>query len=421
MIAALLFTLSVSTADNVRAMAMLQDWVRAVENHNVGERDEPLALIGAWTFEDLDLVLPYVEALIDLPLTNNARNNSPRVTRRRSISNNDLAAIRELVKQLQARVSFDLFRKHAALLHTDVALLMSSVIEVPPPPPRASRPTNQPRAVDVMSYDGRVESFAAANPHWQFAMNSLEALPAKPSRDPLVAQWYRAIGAHFAERHSYSDAMRHFDRARGIVADDPDVLFGEACLQETLGSPRNQNFVRSTTLPNGMMFLGIDTPAVHFKRAEALLKRALSARPEFVEARLRLGRVLAAQKQFAEALPHFQQVVKDAQDPALTYFAHLFAGDAALALDRAADALPSYEQALKLQPNAQAAHLGLGAALRMLGRREAALDAVLATIAIEPRTRDSFDEPWWEYYEGDAANVVDLLAALRAPFQAGRQ
>ena len=52
--------------------------------------------------------------------------------------------------------------------------------------------------------------------------------------------------------------MRHFERARRVVPDDPDVLFGEACYQETLGAPRMQNLNRVTTLPNGLVILGVD-------------------------------------------------------------------------------------------------------------------------------------------------------------------
>jgi tetratricopeptide (TPR) repeat protein len=409
-----------SASGDERAMRMLEDWVRAVDRHTGGEKDEALARIGAWTYDDLESLHGHVEALIDLPITRNTPRGSPRAARRSSISRYDLAAIRVLTRDLQLRGDFDQFRKRAAMLHTDAALLMSSPVVVAPPVPnqrpRWSRGAAAP-AVDIKSLDGRVENFEAANPHWQYAMDALESLPARPQRDPMVAQWYRTIGAYFAYEHNFADAMRHFDRARTIVPDDPGVLYGEACLQETLGAPPNQNFVRVANLPNGLVVMGVSEPPVHFRRAESLLKRALSAQPTFVDARLRLGRVLAAQQQFEAALPHFQQVATESSDPALTYYAHLFAGDAALALGKAEDSKTSYARALELHPRAQAARLGLGAALRTMGDRAAALDAVMETLTVESGTRDEFDDPWWAYYDGDAANVERLLDELRAPFR----
>jgi hypothetical protein len=41
----------------------------------------------------------------------------------------------------------------------------------------------------------------------------------------------------------------------------------------------------------------------------------------------------------------------------------------------------------------------------------------MLTLTAPPRTRDAMDDPWWEYYEGDAANVERLMGELRAPFR----
>lgn len=417
MIPALILSLALaSSADNERARQMLNEWIIMVERHAAGERDDALARIGAWSADELDMIRAYIEAFSGVPL-----DNGNRAARRRQISGTDLAAIRQRTLDIQARGDFDTFRKRAAILHTDAAILESLPMVVPPPTARSQKPRwrrdEAEPAVDVKSFDGRVERFEIANPHWQFAMDLLDALPAKPQRDPIVPQWYRTIGAYFAWDHDFANAFRHFERARRVVPDDPDVLFGEACYQETLGSPRVQNLNRVTTLPSGLVIIGVASAETHHRRAEGLLKRALAARPGFVDARLRLGRVLSEQRQHDAALAHFAQVVADTRDDVLTYYAHVFAGDAALALDRAADSRTSYERALASYPNAQAARLGLGAALRAAGDREAARDAVMTTITIPAGERDGRDDPWWEYDEGDAANVDRLLADLRAPFR----
>jgi tetratricopeptide (TPR) repeat protein len=415
-VAFLLIVAVASSTDNPRAMQLLTEWVVIVNRHAAGERDAALAQIGSWNADDLEMMRAYIDALTEVPLDNPAR-----VTRRRPISGNELAAIRERTQVLRAGGNFNEFRKRAAVLHTDTALLESLPKTVPAPKAISQGRRNQTEpAVDVMSSDGRVDSFEIANPHWQFAMDLLDALPAQPQRDPIVAQWYRGIGAYFAREHRFGDAFRHFERARKTVPDDAGVLFGEACLQETFGSPTQQNFVRVTTLPNGLTILGMSSPQTHFRRAQTLLTRALAAKPDFVDARLRLGRVLAQQRQYLEALPHFTRVITESTDPVLTYYAHMFAGESALALDRPSESRASYERALKAYPGAQSARLGLATALRAAGDREAAVNAVMTTLTIEPNTRDIRDDPWWQYYEGDAANVERLLQELRAPFTRAR-
>ena len=415
---AALFTAAIlaGSSDNERAMQMLKEWIFAVDRHAAGERDESLRTIGAWTAADLDVMHAYFEAIAEVPV-----DNPNRAARRRQISRFDLASIKQRTKDLRLRGDFDDFRKRAAILHTDAALLQSSPVVVAPPTPREKRPAwrrGEPEpAVDVLSADGRVERFQIENPHWQIAKNLLEALPAKPRRDPIVAQWYRAIAAHFAREDNRADALRHFEWAHRVVPDDPGVLFGEACLQETLGSPNVQNFARLAALPNGMVILGVTSPQNHFRRAETLLERALASQPDFVEARLRLGHVLVEQRQYEAALTQLGEVIASTSDPLLGYYAQLFSGDAALALNRIAESRASYERALASHPDAQAARLGLAAATRAAGDRRGAIDALMITLSSKIERRDSEHDPWWQYYNGDANNVDRLLSELRAPFR----
>jgi hypothetical protein len=111
--------------------------------------------------------------------------------------------------------------------------------------------------------------------------------------------------------------------------------------------------------------------------------------------------------------------VAGSRDPVLTFYAHLFAGDALSAVNRTSESRAAYERAIASHPSAQSAHLGLAAALRAAGDRASAVEAAMATLTIPPMTRDSNDDPWWEYYKGDAANVERLLDELRAPFRTG--
>ncbi|HTH25265.1 MAG TPA: tetratricopeptide repeat protein [Vicinamibacterales bacterium] len=400
---------------NERAMGMLRDWVRFVDEHTAGETDAALDSLTAWTFDDLELMQAYVEALAEVPL-----NTQTRDARRRQITGIDLAEIKERTKDLQRRGDVDRFRKRAVILHTDAAILGAAPVVVDAPVPRQQRPAwarGEPEArVDVKSFDGRVDRFERANPNWQYSMSLLESLPAAPRRDPFVARWYRAVGAYFANERSYADAVRHFERALLVVPDDPLVLYGEACLQETLGAPRIQNYVRVTTLPNGLVIRDVSSPQTHLRRAESLLRKALAADSHFVEANLRLGRVLTQLKRYEEAFPYLQAAIADSRDRTVTYYAHLFSGDAALALGRLPDSRLSYEIAVALYPDSQASRLGLAAALRAAGDRPAALAAMARTLTKPAASRDS-DDPWWDYYLGDATNVERLIQELWEPLR----
>lgn len=404
-------------APNERAIGMLRDWISAVQQHAVGESDAALARIGAWTYDDLEMMRAYVEALAGLPI----KDNRDRARRRTLIDDRDLVTMAELRKLAVPR-DFPTFLKRAALFHTDAVLLGASpVVNVPPPTPRQQKPrwareTAELR-INVRSNDGRVEGFERANPHWEFAMDLLEALPAAPSRDPIVALWFRAIGAHFASERNHAGSMLHFARARRMVPDAAEVLFGEACLQESLGSPPEQEYVRITILPNGSQFLGVESAQGHFRRAESLLRRALAADPGLIEARLRLGRVLGQQDRYEAALSELAQVVAAPPDRRLGYYAHLFIGEATQALGRLDEAQAAYRTAIELYPHTQSARIGLGAALRAAGDRSAAITAILPTLSEPVGSRDASDDPWWNYYDGDAANLTALMDRLRAPFR----
>ena len=115
-----------------------------------------------------------------------------------------------------------------------------------------------------------------------------------------------------------------------------------------------------------------------------------------------------------EALPHLRKAIANATDPAMMYFAHLFMGDAQQALGQLDEARRQYENAIAIFPDSQAARLALGFVLRSLGDRVAARAAI--DPALDTAPRNPADDPWWEYYDGDAGQVERLLDELRAPF-----
>ncbi len=400
-----------------RAMDMLRGWADAVMQHQAGESDRALAAVD-WSYNDLESMQPFFEAFAGTP----ARNDDPRAAIRRArLSGRQRAMVRE---EAQARLvgRADQFRRRAAILHTDAAIFLDPPAVTATPVSRQPLPdwarARNDRRVDVVSKDAEYQSTEYSNLHWELAMDMLDAVTAP--RDPFVAQWFATIGAYLVDQRRYSDALAHFERARRVVGDAPRVLFAEARLHEALAAPLMQNFVRVTAVSQGVPTSGIDDQRTELRRAEGLLRRALVLNPAFFETRLRLARVLIEQGKHDEGRSLAEQVAATATDRTMQYYALLFAGDALFSLGRTADAGTSYRRAIGLFPTAQAARFGLASALRAIGDTAQALDVLMPTITKPPSTRAG-DDPWWEYYDGDATHMEALLEDLRAPFRSPRQ
>lgn len=403
-----------------RTAEMLREWADAVVQHRAGEDDEALSKLSDWTYDDLETMQPFLEAFVGKP----ERNDDARATTRRArLTARDKTMVRDAAKE---RLGADpnAFRKRAAMLHTDAAVLLDPPAATAPPEDKQSKSMpywarqRSSRRVDIISIDAEYQNVQYANPHWEMAMDMLDAVRAP--RDPFVAQWFADIGIYLVEQRRYNDGLEHFNRARRLALDEAGVLFAEARLHEALSAPRLQNLLR-TAAARGVLISGIDDRRIELRRAEALLQKALAANAAFDQARLRMARVIMQQDRWEEGLKQIQQVRSHATDEQLMYYANLFAGDAELALGRAGDAAKSFERALELCPRAQAAQLGLGASLRLLGERQTAIDAVMSTIMVAPDARDESDDPWWEYYVGNGADADRLLAALRAPYREPRK
>ena len=148
------------------------------------------------------------------------------------------------------------------MLHTDAAMLGAAPVVVPPPirrsRSRVGRANESERDVDRQELRRPRRELRAQEPPLGFRDGPARRAAgeaARSARRAVVSRDRRVL----RERAPASPTRcQHFDRARAVVPDDPHVLFGEACLQETLGAPRIQNFVRVTTLPNGLSIRGVD-------------------------------------------------------------------------------------------------------------------------------------------------------------------
>jgi tetratricopeptide (TPR) repeat protein len=388
------------------APPILVEWIEAVRTHVPGEPDGAAIRIAALTNAELERLRTYAAVLSRTP----ERSSSEWLRHASTVARSARFTIEALRAALERETDLLEFWRRAALLHTDAVLVAGAEPSmVTAPIPRGRQRQQARRGVLARTPDGRLESFELANLHWDFAKEMLAILP-NAMRDPIVPLWYRAIGAYFARESNFGEAQTHFAHGRRMAPDNAHLIFGEACLQESLGAPRVQAFVGTLELPNGLRFLGVESAETHFRNARALFEQALAADSDFVEARLRLARVLIELDEPAGALPHLTRVLADASEPRLIFFAHMFAGDALLALDRVNDARASYAKAVDLSPRSHAARTALSYASRAGGDRAAAVAILTPTL-----NAPADDDPWWQYYLGDSLNLPTLLEQLRAP------
>ncbi len=153
------------------------------------------------------------------------------------------------------------------------------------------------------------------------------------------------------------------------------------------------------------------------REAERLLRDAVSLAPDDADARLRLGRVLLERDQPLQARPLLESV-RAAGDARLRYLAWLSLGEMHQRQRAWSDAVAAYGEAIREQPDNQAARLGLAALLELASGPAAARPLVMATLALSGRP-DRHGDPWWTYplgpYEFASRTLETLQEAVRAP------
>ena len=146
------------------------------------------------------------------------------------------------------------------------------------------------------------------------------------------------------------------------------------------------------------------------ERARGMFADATASDPEFVPARVRLGRVLWRLGQRQEAQAALEEAVAGPADPTLLYLAHLFLGRVHEDSGRLEPALRHYRLALGLDPKAQSAAIALSHALRLAGEAEESRRVLRTALAVAGRReRDAY----WDYLMGNTLRVEDEFAALR--------
>jgi hypothetical protein len=291
-----------------------------------------------------------------------------------------------------------------AMLHADVAMLA---------PPGHSRPlgppgTTLPRRA-VLAQDGQIAGVASEPPDWDVGRRLLDALDGGPATHPAARLWYRATLAVMARGEQLAAASSHFEHARKLFPDDPEVLATGGWLHEGFASPATQTLEES----RGTTGLSVAVPGrtVSLARAHDFFTRALAVEPGFTEARIHRGRIAGLRGRLEESARDLERAVEEAREPLLVYLAALFLGGTREALDDLEGARVAYERAARLYPLAQSARIALSRLASRQGDRAGALRHAQQLLSI-PADHPDRGDPLWVYQIGPGRHADARLAEL---------
>ncbi len=123
-----------------------------------------------------------------------------------------------------------------------------------------------------------------------------------------------------------------------------------------------------------------------WRDSETLFTHTLAVTPPNLVIEFDLGHALGWQRRYSEALPHFENALRLKPD---FFDALLNVGITLSALDRPAEAADFLERALRAEPASSQAHAQFALALVRLDRQEEALRAFRRAVELDPRNADA--------------------------------
>lgn len=449
-------TLPSMFADAAR-IERLERWIKAVARHVPGEEDPALAEIAGWPNDNLKQLWFDASALVwtmrNVGGTGAAlsvrpagqktavqiRYSKPQFHRLQVLAcaagglvfetecmqikagdelDPELRQIAALAGASSQRGDRNYLVRHAAILHSDVAMLAPAAMVAPG---SVGRPVAG--AVDRFRMeisDGQELNLHQSAVHWEIARMLLDYVRprgsdhADPGHDDMVRQWYRATAAWMQLKEDHDKL--HLAHARELFPSDPDIFFLSACQRETYAGAPIQAAVKSAVLPAGVT---LDVAGDHFelRDAEGLFRRTLQIKPDFPEARMHYGRVLDLLGKHAEAATELRKAIGGLTDRQMLYYGGMFLGAAEEMRGNRDAARVAYEQSSALYPRAQSPLLALSQLARAAGDRRGALRSIDRLFALQSEDRDEHDDPWWWYYVSQGRDADELLDAMREPYR----
>jgi tetratricopeptide (TPR) repeat protein len=238
-------------------------------------------------------------------------------------------------------------------------------------------------------------------PEWRYqlgvARKYVEKLASRDPSTPFPRTWCLMTLAYLQGRYSLRAAKEFGDWAHDAVGDSPELFLAMGATQEMGWTAQHEEGVDS-------QFKG------DLKDAERAYRNALSAQPDLVEARLRLGRVLTLHGD-TEGAVRILAEIGEGSEGAYRYLARMFEGDLCERRGDAAEAERRYLAATALLPRAQSAYMALAHVRHSTGARAAAAADVRAT-TLDTSVPDAGD-PWFWYSHGLSWRANGYLADLR--------
>jgi tetratricopeptide (TPR) repeat protein len=253
-------------------------------------------------------------------------------------------------------------------------------------------------------------------PHLDAARQILALIRDDERRREFERPWFLAVTLHLYRRGQWPLALRYVDAALRRYEDDALLLLERGSLIESqiaLDPPPllADVLVRSPSREAGALSRQADRQA-RLRDAEATYRRALRARPDLVEARVRLGRVLCQRGEPSQAAEELAAAAAHPRaDQAMRYLASLFLGAAREAEKRPREAVEAYRTAVALGTESTVAAVALSHALHDAGDRGASQDVLRAALS-GARGRREWDA-WWSYRWGRSHEADAQLEALR--------
>lgn len=378
-------------------VAAVERWVAAVQNHVPGRRDPELKTVSALTFEQRSELNAGMEFFLSFLRGKPVSIKTPAQKR--------LATVAGATRQVPGA---DAFLKRAAAFHADAAVLRHAEgVDLAEPRVPAQRGSSSSALLWqgslYINRDGEILGETPTEWNWPFARSLLDLISPSPAADPFVATWYHTTTAYMLQRGLYGEVVHHLQRAAALLPDDARILFDRACYAEVLGLPRTQVLMSDGHGAAGERRLDIPSESDTNGDAEKLFRRALRADSSFVEARVRLGRLLGLRKRHDEAASELAIALAANPTGAVLFYAHLFAGRAAQARGKIADAAEHYTAANVSFPGAQSARL----AQSQVALLESDVPAALESIQHLDKSSTARDP--WRWYQLGAGREADAL------------
>ena len=413
----------------IRGFERFQEWSRLVWAHTPGELDDAARTVAAWPAADLSEVRTDLWAAVKL-IASGAKPGAaaqytveadwisdteiarPRASSR-AVRSADLPDLLRLPGERPLRgldsAAVNRFMKRAALLHTDIAMLVPAANEV-----AVVRRSAEPTLSALRIVDGEDKGWQPNPVHWDFGRTALDGVRPDPANDRFVSAWYQATAAYLGFRREFGFQTLQLERGRTLFTKDASLLLYSGIMHETYAAPGVQAALQS--LSSGIFRPSVKSAADELKLAEGFFRRALDLDPKMAIARLHLGRVVGLQGRHQEAAGELRTALSSltgGTDARQRYFAELFLGAEHQALDNASEAAAAFQRALLLFPNAQSPYLALSQLAWQAADRTAA-QAALRALAGLPVALEDREDPWWTYEVSAVLDREDLFKKLLA-------